>query len=66
VRSTTIEILGSFGTRERSVQETKNTKNKKSQQPPRLVLAPAAFYYGQLDCAEFCAHHRALPSATGA
>jgi hypothetical protein len=51
VRSTTIEILGSFGTRERSVQETKNTKNKKSQQPPRLVLAPAAFYYGQLvDC----------------
>jgi hypothetical protein len=48
VRSTTIEILGSFETRERSVQETKNTKNKKSQQHLGLSPPPYPFYYGQL------------------
>ena len=48
MRSTTIEILGSFGTRERSVQETKNTKNKKSQKLPWLVPVPARLHYGQL------------------
>jgi len=32
-RSTTIEILGSFGTRQRSVQETKNTRIKNASSP---------------------------------